>query len=139
MPNFLADDVYFDSHDYSLITIGNDTVISMGATLLTHDYSIARGIQALKGKLWAEDKTKTPYFLKPITIGNNCFIGAGSILLPGTTIGDNCIVGSHSVVKGNIPENSIVVGNPGKIIAKTTEWATRHLEQNDYYPKDIAY
>ena len=51
-PNYISPDVYFDSHDYSLITIGNDSVISMGVTLLTHDYSIARGIQAIKGKTW---------------------------------------------------------------------------------------
>ncbi len=40
--------MYFDGHDYSLISIGNDTVISMKVTLLTHDYSIARGVQTLQ-------------------------------------------------------------------------------------------
>lgn len=139
MPAFIADDVYFDSHDYSIISIGNDVVISMGVTLLTHDYSIARGIEAIKGKLWVNDAKNTPYFLKPISIGDNCFIGAGSILLPGTNIGRDCIIGAHTVVKGNIPDDSVVIGNPGRIVAKTSEWAKRHLDLNDYNPLDVKY
>ncbi len=138
-PNYIASDVYFDGHDYSLISLGKDIVISKGVTLLTHDYSIARGIQAVIGKQWEHDKGATPFFLKPISIGDNCFIGAGSILLPGTNIGRDCIIGSHAVVKGTIPDNSIVVGNPGKIIAKTSEWAEKHMKLKDYYPKDIIY
>lgn len=134
-PSYISSDVYFDGHDYSLITIGSDVTISMGVTLLTHDYSIARGIEAVYGKkVWKSEDT--PYFLKPITIGDNCFVGAGSILLPGTTLGENCIVGSHAVVKGDIPDNSVVVGNPAKIVAKTTEWAEKHMRMKDYYPLD---
>lgn len=55
-------------------------------------------------------------------------------MLPGTTIGDNSIVGSHAVVKGEIPQNGIVVGNPGKIILKTDEWAKKHMDIHDYLP-----
>ena len=132
-PSYISCDVYFDGHDYSLITIGSDVTISMGVTLLTHDYSIARGVEAVYGKkMWISEDT--PYFLKPISIGDNCFVGAGSILLPGTTLGKNCIIGSHAVVKGDIPDNSVVIGNPAKIVAKTTEWAERHMQLKDYYP-----
>ena len=53
-----------------------------------------------------------------VTIGNNVWIGSGSIILPGVSIGDNAIIGAGSVVTRNIPENSIAVGNPAKVIRK---------------------
>lgn len=59
------------------------------------------------------------YLIKPVTIGAYTFIGAGSIILPGTTIGKGCIVGAGSVVKGEFPDYSIIVGNPGKITGDT--------------------
>lgn len=57
--------------------------------------------------------------VKPIAyvkIGDNTFVGAGAIILPKTTIGNFCIIGAGAVVKGNIPDYSVVVGNPAKII-----------------------
>ena len=51
-----------------------------------------------------------------IIIGNNCFIGARSTILPGVTIGDNTIIGAGSVVTKDIPSNVVAVGNPCKII-----------------------
>ena len=51
------------------------------------------------------------HFIKPIIVGKNSFIGARVTLLPGTEIGENCIIGAGSVVKGKIPNNSIVIGN----------------------------
>lgn len=132
VPNYISPDVYFDGHDYSKITLMDGCVLSKEVFLLTHDYSIARGVEALHGKDW--DKRKTPHFLKEIYVGENSFIGARSMLLPGTHIGKNCIVGAGSVVKGNIPDNSIVVGNPAKVIAKTDEWARKHMEKHDYLP-----
>ena len=49
-------------------------------------------------------------------IGDNCFIGNGAILLPGITIGNEVIVGAGSVVTKDVPSNSIVAGNPAKVI-----------------------
>lgn len=49
---------------------------------------------------------------KPITIGNNVWIGANSVVLPGVSIGDNVIIGAGSIVTKDIPDNSIAVGNP---------------------------
>jgi len=51
-------------------------------------------------------------------IGDNSFVGAGSVVLQGIKIGNNCIVGAGTVVLENIPDNSIVVGTPGKVIKK---------------------
>ena len=54
-----------------------------------------------------------------MVLGKDSFIGAGAILLPGTTIGCNCIIGAGAVVKGLVPDYSIVAGNPAKVIVKT--------------------
>lgn len=55
---------------------------------------------------------------KPILIGNNVWIGADSVILPGVEIGDNVIIGAGSIVTKNIPSNSIAVGNPCQVIKK---------------------
>jgi galactoside O-acetyltransferase len=78
-------------------------------------------------------------FLKEIHIGNDCFIGARSFILPGVTIGNNCIVGAGSVVSGNIPDNSLVVGNPATIICKTTSWAEKKYAEKKFVKGTIKY
>lgn len=54
--------------------------------------------------------------IKPIIIGNDCWIGTSAIILPGTKLGNNCIVAAGSVVNGNFEDNSLVGGNPAKFI-----------------------
>jgi tetrahydrodipicolinate N-succinyltransferase len=61
-------------------------------------------------------------------IGRNCFIGAYSIVMPGVRIGDECVVGSGAVVTADVPPQSVVAGNPAKIIhsgIRTREWGIR--------------
>lgn len=58
---------------------------------------------------------------KPITVGNNVWIGAGSTILAGVTIGDNSVIGAGSVVKKSIPENVVAVGVPCKVLRPITE------------------
>lgn len=53
---------------------------------------------------------------KPVHIGNNCWIGAGALIMPGVTIGDNTVIGAGSVVTKDIPANVVAVGNPCKIL-----------------------
>lgn len=55
-------------------------------------------------------------FAKPITIGDNVWIGGGVTILPGVEIGDNSVIGAGSVVVKSIPANSVAVGNPCKVI-----------------------
>lgn len=62
------------------------------------------------------ERTSGIEYAKAITIGKNCWIGGGSIILAGVTIGDNCTIGAGSVVTKTIPPNSIAVGNPCKVI-----------------------
>jgi maltose O-acetyltransferase len=53
---------------------------------------------------------------RPVKIGQRCFIGGGSIVLPGVNIGDECIVGAGAVVMSDIPSRSIVGGNPARVL-----------------------
>ena len=61
---------------------------------------------------------------RPIKIGKNCFIGVNSIILKGTELGENCVVGAGAVVAGKFPANSVIAGNPAKVI-KTLEESHR--------------
>jgi len=60
-------------------------------------------------------------YAKPIKVGNNVWFGANVIVLPGVTIGDNCTIGAGSVVVKDIPANSLAVGNPCKVIRKLSQ------------------
>lgn len=122
---YIAPTVVFDASDYSLISIGEHPTISLDVMFLTHDWSIATGLKSF-------DRSMGGCFHKQISVGDNCFIGIRTILLPGTSLGDNVIVGAGSVVKGNFPDNVVIAGNPAKIITKTDEWAKKHLELKDY-------
>lgn len=125
---FIHPSVDFDGAGYDKITIGQDAIISKNVIFLVHDYTITTGLQAI-----AEPIKTDAYFLKEIKVGKNCFIGANVILLPGTRVGDNCILGAGCVVRGNIPDDSIVVGNPAQIVGNTKEWAEKKKEKGEYY------
>ena len=62
-------------------------------------------------------------FAKPISIGNNVWVGGGTMICPGVKIGDNVTIGAGSVVTKNIPDNVVAVGNPCKVIKK--DWMIR--------------
>jgi acetyltransferase-like isoleucine patch superfamily enzyme len=98
----------FDSEPY-LIEIGNHVAITTGTSFVTHD-----------GSAWIV-RSKIPDIdvFGEIKIGDNTFIGANCLILPGTRIGCNCVIGAGSVVRGTIPDNSVAMGNPAKIIFKT--------------------
>lgn len=104
--SYIHHDAYIDC--IGKITLGTNIVISTKAIILAHDHS------AYIFNQFGYNKKHT----SEVSIGNNCFIGAGAIILPGTNIGNYCIIGAGAVVKGNIPDYSVVVGNPCKIIKK---------------------
>jgi maltose O-acetyltransferase len=61
---------------------------------------------------------RTVEFSKPISIGDDCWIGGNAVICPGVTIGSGCTIGTGAVVTKDIPENSLAVGNPAKVIRK---------------------
>lgn len=127
-PRFIHPSVSFDGKGYQRTHIGDGVVISREVLLLNHDYSINCGLKSIN-----KDKENEAFWLKDIIIGNNVFIGARSSILPGTKIGDNCIIGAGSIVKGTIPPNSILIGNPAKIVSNTIDWARNKSIKKDYY------
>ena len=90
------------------IIIGNNCNISQHCTLVSSNHSIAKGINISEQK-WDETKVG-------IYIGDDVWIGANSVILPGVTIGDGAVIGAGSIVTKNVPSNAIVAGNPARII-----------------------
>lgn len=127
---FIDASVYFDGSDYTLISLGDNVTISKEVMILTHDYSITTALCSIGKKILRNQGEL--YFLKKVSIGNDTFIGARASLLPGAKVGNNCIIGACAVVKGEVPDNSIAIGNPLKIIGCTTDYANLHLDLKDY-------
>jgi len=92
-----------------LVEIGNHVAIAGGTEFITHD-----------GAIWCfRDEIKDGDIFGKIKVGNNVFIGNNCVLLPNTVIGDNCIIGVGSIVRGQFPKNSVIIGNPAKVIYQT--------------------
>lgn len=100
------------SHTY-LVECGDDVTLSH-STILAHDASCR--IYTGKSKIGR------------VRIGSRVFVGYNSIILPNVEIGDDVIIGAGSVVTKDIPDNSIVAGNPAKIIGNTMEFKEKHIE-----------
>ncbi len=105
-----------DIKNGKFITIGSNCKITQGVVILAHDfsYSILRPIYNEIPKKCAET-----------IIGDNVFVGINSIILMGSKIGNNCIIGAGSVVSGKIPDNEVWAGNPARFICTL----------DDYYKK----
>lgn len=91
--------------DGAFITIGDNVRIGPNVQIYTAHHSL-NYIERRTGK-------ETAF---PVTIGNDCWIGGGTIILPGVNIGSRCVIGAGSVVTKNIPADSLAVGNPAHII-----------------------
>ena len=78
--------------------------------------------------------------LHACTIGDNCLIGMGAVVLSGARIGDNCIVGAGSLVTENtaIPDNSLVLGSPGKVVRELGEGSRDRVRKNGLVYEELA-
>ena len=94
------------------IKIGNDVLIGPKVIIYSQNHRFD-----IKEELIREQG----YVLSEVTIGNNVWIASGVTILPGVTIGDNCVIGANTLVSKSIPDNSLVVGNPAKVIRKLNE------------------
>jgi acetyltransferase-like isoleucine patch superfamily enzyme len=108
----IGEDCLFNTMSFStepyLIEIGDHVAIASGTVFITHDAGI---------RCFRKDFPQDDIFGK-IIIGNNVFIGENSTILLNTNVGDNCIIGAGSVVRGKFPADSVIVGNPAKVITK---------------------
>ncbi|WP_152394211.1 sugar O-acetyltransferase [Paenibacillus guangzhouensis] len=95
--------------DMAEVRIGDDCMIAPNVGIYTAGHSVE-----------PKDRNKSGYGI-PITIGNNVWIGGSCVILPGVNIGDNSIVAAGSVVTKDVPANTIVAGNPAKILRQITE------------------
>lgn len=113
-----------------LIKIGNGVRINAGVQLLTHD-----------GGVWVLRRLEKKYcdidIFKPIVIGNNVHIGTNAVIMPGVHIGNNCIIGVGAIVTKNIPDNSIAVGIPAKVIETLEEYVKKN-EKNFLHTKNMS-
>ena len=91
--------------DVAPIAIGDDVQIGPNVQLLTPTHPVEPGPRRAK---WEA--------AKPITIGDNVWLGGGAIVLAGVTIGDNTVVGAGAVVVRDLPANVVAVGNPARIV-----------------------
>lgn len=89
--------------DGGLITIGHHTLIGPSVQIYTPHHPIDY-----------MQRRETKETASPVTIGDDCWIGGGAIILPGITIGDRCIIGAGSVVTKDVPSDTTVVGNPAR-------------------------
>ena len=106
-----------------LVTIGNNVTIAGGVSFTTHDDSVEAYYK------------KDTLIVGRITIGDNCFLGSNSIVLPGVTLANRCIVGAGSVVtKSFLEEGAVIAGCPAKEICKTEEL----YKKNEQYIVDTT-
>ena len=105
-----GDNVYFNVNcvvlDSAPVTIGSNVLFAPNVQL----YTATHPLEA--------DLRRTLESALPITIGDDCWIGGNTVICPGITIGNGCVIGAGSVVTKDVPENSLAVGNPAKVIRK---------------------
>lgn len=103
-----GDKVYFNVNcvvlDCATVTIGSNVFIAPNVQLYTATHPLDAELR------------KTLENALPITIGDDCWIGGNSVICPGVTIGVGCVIGAGSVVTRDIPDHSLAVGNPARVI-----------------------
>lgn len=95
-----------------LITIGNNVYITAGCAFLTHD----------GGTLILRKEVPDLEWTAPIRIGNDVYLGVRTLILPGVTIGNRVIIGAGAVVTRDIPDNSVAVGVPARVVKTVDEY-----------------
>lgn len=93
--------------DPALVKFGDNVFIAPNCGFYTAGHPINK-----------DERNEGLEYAKPITIGNDVWIGGNVVVLPGVTIGDNVVIGAGSVVNRDIPSNSVAVGNPCRVIKK---------------------
>ncbi|WP_221373399.1 sugar O-acetyltransferase [Clostridium perfringens] len=128
--NWGGKNVHFGNGVYANfnLTMVDDCDIFVGNNVLFGpNVTVSAGTHPIHPEL----RSKQAQYNIPIHIGNNVWIGANSVILPGVNIGDNSVIGAGSVVTKDIPSNVVAVGNPCRVL--------REINENDmkYYYRDV--
>ncbi len=121
--------VHFGKNVYANfnLTLVDDTHIYVGDyTMFGPNVTVATAGHPINPEL----REKGYQYNAPVKIGNNCWIGAGAIIVPGVTIGNNVVIGAGSVVNKDIPSNVVAVGNPCKVLREVND------RDKEFYFKD---
>lgn len=113
--------VFIDAEYAWAVEIGAFAILANDVRVIAHDAAVKRIVGYTE--------------VRPVTIGQRCYIGAGTLVLPGATIGDDAIVGAGAVVRGEIPAGSVAVGAPARVIGSVEELRDRHLADLERYPR----
>ena len=120
---------HFGHHIYANfnLTLVDDTDIFVGDyVMFGPNVTVATAGHPVDPEL----RRQVAQFNMPIHIGNNVWIGAGSVLLPGVSIGDNSVIGAGSIVTKDIPANVVAVGNPCRVLREIGD------HDREYYYRD---
>lgn len=113
----------------SLITIGNNCYFNENCTILTHDWVTNVFLNSSREFINSSGR---------VTIGNNVSFGQNVMILKGVTIGDNCFIGAGSIVTKDIPANTIAAGIPCKVIMSLDEYYQKRLYKSEAEAFDYA-
>ena len=105
--------------DDAEVTIGDNCNFGPNVTIVTPVHPMLPDER--RAMLTASGEKKHLCYAKPVHIGNDCWFGASVTVCPGVTIGDNCVIGAGSVVTRDIPANSFAAGVPCRVIREITE------------------
>lgn len=108
------------------IFLGDDCLVGPGCHIITAQHPVSPRLR--KNQL---------QFNKPIHIGNNVWLGAGAVILPGVTIGDNSIVAAGSVVTRDVEADVIVAGSPARVLRRITEEDDRVYDRTKAVPEEM--
>ena len=104
--------------DDAKVTIGDDCNFGPNVTIVTPLHPM---LPEERRRMLDEDgKQKRLCWAQPVSIGNDCWLGANVLVLPGVAVGDGCVIGAGSVVTHSIPGRSFAAGNPCRVIREIT-------------------
>ncbi|GGO92509.1 hypothetical protein GCM10011584_29080 [Nocardioides phosphati] len=98
-----------------MITFGDNVIVAAGCQFVTHD----------GGTMILRKEQPDLEWSAPIRIGDDVYFGVNTLVLPGVTIGSRVVVGAHAVVTRDVPDNSVVAGNPARLICSVDEYLAK--------------
>lgn len=105
--------------DDAKVTIGDDCSFGPNVTIVTPVHPMIASERRLMRN--EDGEIRHMCYAKPVSIGNDCWLGANVVVCPGVTIGDGCVIGAGAVVTKDVPPNSFAAGNPCRVIREITE------------------